>query len=68
MLSTFLSNEELSVLTGRKVKSKQIESLRRMGIAFFVNAAGRPVVTRSAIDGRVDTAARQAWQPKALMR
>ena len=51
MSATFLDSEELSTLTGRKLKSYQIEALRRMGIPFFVNALGRPVVARSAIDG-----------------
>lgn len=41
MADTFLSAEELVVLTGRKVKSKQVEILRRMGVPFFVNACGR---------------------------
>ncbi|WP_144162315.1 DUF4224 domain-containing protein [Paraburkholderia sp. BCC1885] len=32
----FLSTQELVQLTGRKVKAKQIDALRCMGIAFFV--------------------------------
>ena len=51
MSATFLDSDELSTLTGRKLKSYQIEALRRMGVPFFVNAIGRPVVARSAIDG-----------------
>jgi hypothetical protein len=52
MTSTFLTQSEVSELTGRKVRSKQIEALRQMGIAFWVNPVGRAVVTRSAIEGR----------------
>lgn len=51
MTHIFLSSEELAVLTGHKLKSYQIEALRGMGIPFFVNAIGRPVVARSAIEG-----------------
>ncbi|MGX7005141.1 DUF4224 domain-containing protein [Caballeronia sp. KNU42] len=66
MADTFLSGDDLAVLTGRKVKSKQIEALRCMGIAFFVNAAGRPVVARAVIEGRKEQMPRPAWQPKVL--
>ncbi|WP_410594122.1 DUF4224 domain-containing protein, partial [Bacillus sp. SIMBA_074] len=52
MSETFLSTNELVVLTGRKLKSKQVEALRRMGLPFFVNACGRPIVTRAAVEGR----------------
>jgi len=45
----FLTKEELAVLTGRKMKSKQVEVLRRMG---WVNAAGHPVGSVAAIEGR----------------
>jgi hypothetical protein len=36
-MSMFLSNEDISELTGRKTKSKQIEALLRMGLPFWVN-------------------------------
>ncbi|REE20712.1 uncharacterized protein DUF4224 [Paraburkholderia sp. BL27I4N3] len=62
----FLSSSELVVLTGRKIKAKQIEALRRMGIAFFVNAAGRPVVARLVVEGGKQVPVRQAWQPRVL--
>lgn len=51
MVHMFLTPEELAVLTGRKLKSYQIDALRRMGVPFFVNAVGRPVVARTAIEG-----------------
>jgi biotin operon repressor len=50
-MSMFLSVEDLNELTGRKAKSKQIEALKKMGLTFFINAAGRPVVPSSVIDG-----------------
>ena len=52
MPNMFLTKEELAVLTGRKMKSKQVEVLRRMGLPFWVNAAGHPVVSVAAIEGR----------------
>jgi hypothetical protein len=69
-LSTFLDPAEISTLTGRKFKSRQIDidTLRQMGIPFFVNATGHPVVTRAAIDGQREPAAEQkkTWVPKVL--
>lgn len=66
----FLSREELVKLTGRKVKAKQIHALRSMGVPFFVNALGQPVVTRVAVEGRpqvsVDRVARASWQPRVV--
>ncbi|MDA0573251.1 MULTISPECIES: DUF4224 domain-containing protein [Burkholderia] len=68
----FLSPLELALLTGRKVKSKQVEALRRMGVPFFVNACGRAVVARSAIEGRTSapgrsvSGARSGWSPAVL--
>jgi hypothetical protein len=61
MSATFLDESEIAEFTGRKIKSKQIEALRKMGLPFFVNAVGKPVVTRSAIEGRKE---QQQQQPK----
>lgn len=55
MSEMFLTREEVADLTGRKVKKKQIEHLRTLGIVFWINALGVPVVPRSAIEGRRDT-------------
>lgn len=52
MSDLFLTKEEVAELTGRKVKSKQIEALRKMAIPFWLNACGKPVVPRAAIEGR----------------
>jgi hypothetical protein len=51
-MGMFLTADELAELTGRKIKSKQIEALRRMGLPFHVNAVGKPVVPSSVIEGR----------------
>lgn len=50
MMGMFLTPEELIDYTGRKLKSKQIEALKRMGVPFRVNACGRPVVTTMAVE------------------
>lgn len=62
---TFLTDEEVARLTARKIKVKQIEVLRRMGIPFFINACGRPVVTRAAIHGLDGKSVHApAWMPR----
>lgn len=50
----FLSPEDVAILTGVKLKTKQIEQLRKMGLAFWVNARGIPVVARASVEGRRD--------------
>lgn len=63
----FLEPEELRVLTGRKLKSKQIQWLRGEGIPFRVNALGHPVVTRVTVESRKpEPAQRPSWSPRAL--
>jgi hypothetical protein len=52
MSATFLEPNEICELTGRKMKSKQIDALRRAGLPFFVNATGHPIVARATIEGR----------------
>lgn len=65
--NAFLTREEISILTGRALKSMQIEQLRRMGISFFVNGAGRPVVVRSAIEGTgVSQEQSRGWSPSLV--
>lgn len=64
MSDMFLTQEELVILTGRKIKSKQIEALRRMGLPFHVNAVGKPVVARVAIEGRAaESPPEPRWSP-----
>lgn len=50
-MGIFLTAEEMAELTGYKRHSKQIEALRQMGIPCRINARGRPIVTRSVIEG-----------------
>jgi hypothetical protein len=68
MSATFLNHEELTELTGRSFKSLQIKQLRKMGIAFNVNATGHPVVARSTIEARVapPVMLKAAWVPRVL--
>lgn len=66
MSNMFLTQDELVALTGRKIKSKQIEVLRRMGLPFWVNAVGKPVVSVAAIEGRkadIPKKPEPAWEP-----
>ncbi|MFM0667567.1 DUF4224 domain-containing protein [Paraburkholderia sediminicola] len=46
----------------------QISQLWLMGLPFFVNARGRPIVTRAALEGRkVEEPTRPTWQPRAML-
>lgn len=67
--SIFLSDDEVSHLTGRKMRGAQIDALRQMGVPFFVNARGHAVVTRAAIEGGSQIVAQKparGWSPKVL--
>lgn len=66
----FLAPDDLATLTGRKIKSLQVEALRQMGIPFFVNAIGHPVVARSAVEGKTAAAPQEkpAWVPPGLRK
>jgi hypothetical protein len=64
MTSTFLTKEEVATLTGVKFKSRQIAQLRTMGLPFWVNALGHPIIPRSAIDGRPGTPPAPRLKPK----
>ncbi|VVE20369.1 DUF4224 domain-containing protein [Pandoraea cepalis] len=66
-MDTFLTPEEIRYLTGRQVKAKQVDALRRMGIPFFVNARGMAIVARVAIEGRATALpVFKGWKPKVL--
>lgn len=66
MSNIFLEREEIAVLTGRKSKRHQADALRRMGIAFFVNATGHPIVTRAAVEGKPEIPRpKRTWVPKS---
>lgn len=61
----FLTADELAILTGRKRSATQIEQLKHMRIPFYVNAIGRPVVTRVAIEGprKTNDKPKGTWEP-----
>lgn len=60
----FLTAAELAILTGYRQKGRQLARLRQMGIPFWTNAAGQPVVARAAIEGRKAPARpTQDWVP-----
>jgi hypothetical protein len=66
MGNTFLDREKIAILTGRKTKGHQIDALRRMGIPFFVNATGHPVLARAAIEGKPNTTPpKRTWAPRS---
>jgi hypothetical protein len=64
----FLTDDQLRQLTGRKVRRCQIDALRSMGIPFRVNASGKPVVCRSAVEGKQSayTSEPAGWTPRVL--
>lgn len=49
-MSIFLDPDDVAILTGKKSKSGQVAALRGMGIVFFVNPSGRPIVTKTALE------------------
>lgn len=66
-MSIFLEPDDVAILTGKKTKSGQVDALRRMGIAFFVNPSGRPVVPKSAVEGREKVEEpKSTWKPSVL--
>lgn len=54
-MSIFLDPDDVVTLTGEKRKAHQVQALRVMEIAFFVNPPGKPIVTKSALEGKLDT-------------
>ena len=60
----FLSDAELRELTSFAQKAKQVAELRRLGIAFWLNASGRPIVARATIEGGKATPPQaKTWEP-----
>lgn len=65
----FLSDEELVALTGFQWKAKQIAQLKKMGVPFYVNAAGRAVVVRAAVEGQraqKPEPEKRGWMPRVI--
>ena len=66
-MSIFLDPSDVAILTGKKSKAGQVDALRHMGIAFYVNPSGRPVVPRSSIEGKeIADKPKPAWEPLVL--
>lgn len=67
--SLFLDQDELRTLSGRCNKAQQIEALRQMGVPFYVNATGRPIVVRCLLQGQtVPTEKLTKWTPRLVVR
>lgn len=71
-MTAFLSRAEVAELTGCARKAGQVAWLNRQAregrpIRHWINAAGWPVIPRSAIDGLPTPAqdGRPKWSPKA---
>ncbi|MDB5851084.1 MAG: hypothetical protein JWP29_4836 [Rhodoferax sp.] len=74
MNGLFLDEDEVAVLTGIKMGrggmsrgERQIAALRTMGIPFYKNAIGRPIIARSLFEhhqGAPPPAPK--WLPKVL--
>lgn len=63
----FLDPEDVRVLTGKAQKAKQVQQLRKMGVPFFVNASGHPIVTCAAVEGNQrKTLSEIPWRPAVL--
>ncbi|MDR5800605.1 DUF4224 domain-containing protein [Caballeronia sp. LZ001] len=65
----FLADDDVARLTGRKTRTAQIKALRAMGVPFFVNATGRAIVARAAIEGRYAPSTPNTalgWSPSVL--
>lgn len=60
-MDTFLTADAVVRLTGRRRKSKQIEALRTMGLPFWVNAIGEPVIAIAAVEGRKPAPQEKVW-------
>lgn len=73
-MSIFLTPQEVAELTGiRRGRDGlsghelQINQLKAMHIAFFINAAGRPIVTKAAVEGTTEPIVKkQQWRSSAL--
>ena len=65
-MSIFLAQDDVAILTGKKKKSCQVDQLRDMGIPFYINAAGRPIVTYLALEGGKIEKPDTEWKPAVL--
>lgn len=62
-----LSREEIAEFTRAHTRARQLAFLRNNGIRHYVDNAGWPVVTVSAIEGvKVEPRKRTPWQPSKV--
>lgn len=59
----FIDDEAMVRLTGYRRKSCQIRQLKAMGLPFFVNASGHPVVAEAVAEGRKVKPEKPKWVP-----
>lgn len=64
-MSLCLSRAEVRELTGTPILARQVAFLRANGIRHYLDAHGRPVVLRSAVEGVASPAqpAATEWKP-----
>lgn len=63
-MTLFLTRAEVAELTGAHIKRRQIAVLVRNGVRHTINAAGWPMVTRAAVEGRAEPAQdAKTWKP-----
>ena len=63
MSETFLTPQEVRVLTGTTIKARQAQQLRAQGLPFWLNVRNEPVVPRAALTGAPSAPAPQVWEP-----
>lgn len=61
-----MTKEELRHLTGVARKSGQIVQLRKMGIAFYINAIGEPIVAKTTVEGGTKHDTVKPWRPAII--
>ena len=61
---TFLTKEEIRVLTGRAFRTKQVAALARRGIPFTLDDFDRPIVARSAVEKVDGEPPVPTWEPR----
>lgn len=73
MPDLFLTDDQLNQLTGiyrgrnnKRREELQAEHLRKIGVPFYPNARGKPIVAREALLGNKKTKSKPAWEPKPL--
>lgn len=58
------SQGQVAEITGAHTKAGQLRVLRQAGLRHWLNAAGWPVVPRTAVDGLKDAPSAPGWQPR----